>query len=194
MKGKNEELFNRMLSNKINKRHFYNSTNEKRNNNFIEEFDFKKTLNTLIINVDGERPLILFKKSPSPMKIKKSEILKNNYMSDGGIKKRSKKFFNLISNYSCKKQTKKESVKEKRHVLEIDAFRKAGFYVFKKLPFEYLLTGADGNVKEKIPTFMGVEHPVLEAFGEIVKIEPAVLRVFLTVKLDYLKNRNISVV
>ena len=113
MKGKNEELFNRMLSNKINKRHFYNSTNEKRNNNFIEEFDFKKTLNTLIINVDGERPLILFKKSPSPMKLKKSEILKNNYMSDGGMKRKSKKFFNLISNYSCKKQSKKESIKEK---------------------------------------------------------------------------------
>ena len=59
MKGKNEELFNRMLNNKINKRHFGINSLEKRKDSLREEVDFKKTINTLIINIDGEKPLIL---------------------------------------------------------------------------------------------------------------------------------------
>ena len=110
MKGKNEELFNRMLNNKINKRHFGINSLEKRKDSLREEVDFKKTINTLIINIDGEKPLILYKKSP--MKIKKSEFQKNKYMSDGGIKKKNKKFFNLICNYSCKKELKNEIMKD----------------------------------------------------------------------------------
>ena len=66
------------------------------------------------------------------MKIKKSEILKNNYMSDGGIKKRSKKFFNLISNYSCKKQSKKESVKEKDSSNNLKTKKNKSFSVSNK--------------------------------------------------------------
>ena len=110
MNNKNEELFNRMLKNQINKRHLGNNLKGKKKNNLRQEVDFKKILNTLILNIEGEKPLIIYKKSP--MKIKKLEIKTNNYMSDGGINKKNKRFFNLIANYSCKKETKNKIMKE----------------------------------------------------------------------------------
>ena len=111
MNDKNEYLFNRMRKNKINKRQLGINYFEKRKNNLGQEVDFKRTMNTLILNIDGEKPLIIYKKSP--LKVKKSEIKTNNYMSDGGLKKKNKKFFNFISNYSNKKEIKNRKIKEK---------------------------------------------------------------------------------
>ena len=111
MNDKNELLFNRMHKNKINKRQLGINFFEKNKNNLGQEIDFKRTINTLILNIDGEKPLIVYKKSP--MKIKKLEIKTNNYMSDGGLKKKNKKFFNLISNYSNKKEIKNRKINEK---------------------------------------------------------------------------------
>ena len=111
MNDKNEYLFNRMRKNKINKRQLGINYFEKKKNNLGQEVDFKRTMNTLILNIDGEKPLIIYKKSP--LKVKKSEIKTNNYMSDGGLKKKNKKFFNFISNYSNKKEIKNRKIKEK---------------------------------------------------------------------------------
>ena len=111
MNNKNEELFNRMSNNKINKRSLGISLKGKRKINLGQEINFTKSINTLILNINGEKPLIIYKKSPN--KNRKIEIKQNNYMSDGGMKKKNKRFFNLISNYSNKKEKINNLVKEK---------------------------------------------------------------------------------
>ena len=86
MNNKNEELFNRMSNNKINKRSLGISLKGKRKINLGQEINFTKSINTLILNINGEKPLIIYKKSPN--KNRKIEIKQNNYMSDGGMKKK----------------------------------------------------------------------------------------------------------
>ena len=54
------------------------------------------------MNTQGEKPLIMYQKSPNHHKI---GIKVNNYLSDGGINKKQKKYFNLISNYSSKSKS-----------------------------------------------------------------------------------------
>ena len=110
MNNKNEELFNRILNNNRNKRDLGINLKEKKKKNLRQKVDFIKTKNTLILNIEGEKPLIIYKKSP--LKKRKLEIQKNNYMSDGGIQKKNKRFFNMITNYSSKKETKNQIIKE----------------------------------------------------------------------------------
>ena len=114
MNNKNEELFNSLFNNRKNRSEMKLSFTEKRENNCRQDINFRKTINTLLLNINGEKPLIIYKKLPK--KIKKIEVKKNNYMSDGGIAKKNKRFFNLITNYSCKKESKNKSMKENDNI------------------------------------------------------------------------------
>ena len=114
MNNKNEELFNSLFNNRKNRSEMKLSFTEKRENNCRQDINFRKTINTLLLNINGEKPLIIYKKLPK--KIKKIEVKKNNYMSDGGIAKKNKRFFNLITNHSCKKESKNKSMKENDNI------------------------------------------------------------------------------
>ena len=113
MKNKNEDLFNSLFNKRKNKTSLRISFTENKKNNLGKDDNFKKSINSLILNINGEKPLIIYKKSPT--KIRKTEIKINNYLSDGGIKKKNKKYFNLICNYSCKKESKNIILKEKNN-------------------------------------------------------------------------------
>ena len=113
MKNKNEDLFNSLFNRRKNKTSLRISLTENKKNNFGKDENFKKSINSLILNINGEKPLIVYKKSPS--KIRTTEIKHNNYLSDGGIKKKNKKYFNLIANYSCKKESKNIILKENKN-------------------------------------------------------------------------------
>ena len=111
MKKRNEELFNSLFKDRFDKSPINNSLFKSKRKNFGTDIKFKKAINSLILNINGEKPLIIYKKSPT--RIKKTEIKHNNYMTDGGIEKKTKKFFNIISKYSCKKEVKNVVSKEK---------------------------------------------------------------------------------
>ena len=111
MKKRNEELFNSLFKDRFDKSPINNSLFKSKRKNFGTDIKFKKAINSLILNINGEKPLIIYKKSPT--RIKKTEIKHNNYMTDGGIGKKTKKFFNIISKYSCKKEVKNVVSKEK---------------------------------------------------------------------------------
>ena len=112
MDNKNESLLNSKPDIAYNKRLYGINSSEKRKKHSRTEINFRKIINTLILNINGEKPLIIYQKK-SPNKNIKIEIKQNNYMSDGGIKKKNKKYFNLISNYSSKKEITNKTIKEK---------------------------------------------------------------------------------
>lgn len=113
MKNKNEDLFNNLFNRRKNKTSLRINLTENKKNNFGKDDNFKKSINSLILNINGEKPLIIYKKSPT--KVRTTEIKHNNYLSDGGIKKKNKKYFNLIANYSCKKEPKNIILKENKN-------------------------------------------------------------------------------
>ena len=93
MKKRNEEFVNSLFKDRIDKSPINNSVFKGRKKNFGTDIKFKKAINSLILNINGEKPLIIYKKSPT--RIKKTEIKHNNYITDGGIGKKTKKFFNI---------------------------------------------------------------------------------------------------
>ena len=111
MNKKNEDIFNSLFKKRNNKSPIDIKLFKNRKKNFGSDIKFKRSINSLILNINGEKPLILYKKSPT--KIKKIELRHNNYMTDGGIEKKTKKFFNEISKYCSKKEIKNEVSKEK---------------------------------------------------------------------------------
>ena len=106
MNKKNEDIFNSLFKKRNNKSPIDIKLFKNRKKNFGSDIKFKRSINSLILNINGEKPLILYKKSPT--KIKKIELRHNNYMTDGGIEKKTKKFFNEISKYCSKKELKNE--------------------------------------------------------------------------------------
>ena len=111
MNKKNESLFNSLFKNRINKSPIDNKLFKNKKKKFGTDIKFKKVINSLILNIGGEKPLIIYKKSPT--KNRKVEIRHNNYMTDGGIAKKTKKFFNIITKYCFKKEAKNIIQKEK---------------------------------------------------------------------------------
>ena len=69
-KGELSEFLSKLESN-------YKNSLEKRKDSLREEVDFKKTINTLIINIDGEKPLILYKKSQDKVILSMKSLVKN---------------------------------------------------------------------------------------------------------------------
>ena len=86
MNKKNEDIFNSLFKKRNNKSPIDIKLFKNRKKNFGSDIKFKRSINSLILNINGEKPLILYKKSPT--KIKKFELRHNNYMTDGGILKK----------------------------------------------------------------------------------------------------------
>ena len=115
MNNKNEKVFNNILNNKQKKNFSRMSFIEKQKAKIIKEKNFKKIINTLILNTQGEKPLIMYQKSPNHHH--KIGIKINNYLSDGGINKKQKKYFNLISNYSSKRKSTQKNKNNQNNFL-----------------------------------------------------------------------------
>ena len=115
MNNKNEKVFNNILNNKQKKNFSRMSFIEKQKAKIIKEKNFKKIINTLILNTKGEKPLIMYQKSPNHHH--KIGIKINNYLSDGGINKKQKKYFNLISNYSSKRKSTQKNKNNQNNFL-----------------------------------------------------------------------------
>ena len=100
MNYKNENLINRNRNKFIKNNSVLISLMEVFNKKVNEGVDFRRTTSTCVLNTDGEKPLIIYFKSPKEFK-PKYDINQNtqNFMSDGGLNQKSKKFLNLLSEY-----------------------------------------------------------------------------------------------
>ena len=105
MDAKNDNLYNR-------NKYFFNicksirkSFVQMKNKKLNEGMDFRRTTSACILNTEGEKPLIIYYKSPKKKfhprgnRVFESQFNILNYISDGGVKQKKKKFLNLISNY-----------------------------------------------------------------------------------------------
>ena len=105
MKYKNENFINRNFYPFNKNKSFRVSFMEKYNKKVNEGIDFRRATSTCVLNTDGEKPLIIFIKSPKKTNtLFEKKMLENNnnilnYMSDGGLKQKNKKFYNLLSKY-----------------------------------------------------------------------------------------------
>ena len=105
MNEKNESFINNNLYSFKTAKSFRKSFVERESQKLNEEIDFRRTTSACILNTDGEKPLILYLKSIKQnnylFENKKFESLfeVNNYLSDGGLNQKRKKFLNLLSNY-----------------------------------------------------------------------------------------------
>ena len=105
MNDKNDLYINRKLYSFNKTRSFRTYFMEKENNKMNENIDFRRTTSACILKTDGEKPLILYLKSPKKHKHifenKKfeSQFCVNNYISDGGLKQKDNKFLYFLSKY-----------------------------------------------------------------------------------------------
>ena len=124
MNDKHENNFNRNIYSFNKNQSIKKSPTEQETKNSNIEIDFRRTTSVGILNTDGEKPLILYLKTP-----KRNYFLENkmfgsyldapNYISDGGLKQKRKKFLNLIYKYplnykfNSPTKNKKEIIKDK---------------------------------------------------------------------------------
>ena len=104
MNEKND-LYNKRKIYSFNKTHSFKKYFNLENIN-NKGTDFRRATSTCILNTDGEKPLILYFKSPTKNnhhifnnKQFESKYGITNYVSDGGLKQKNKKYLNLLSKY-----------------------------------------------------------------------------------------------
>ena len=123
MNYKNENFINRNLYPYNKSRSFRKSFMEKFNKQINEGFDFRRTTSSCVLNTDGEKPLILYIKSPEKINsILEKQILDTKFgileqMTDGGLKQKYKKFFNLLPNYHMNYNFH-SPIKQKKEILK----------------------------------------------------------------------------
>ena len=108
MNDKHEKHFNNKIISFNKNQSFRQFFMEKENKKLNEEIDFRRTTSACILNTEGDKPLILYLKTPK----KNRFLLENkkfgshfnipNYISDGGLNQKSKKFLNLLLAYPVK--------------------------------------------------------------------------------------------
>ena len=136
MNYKNENLINRNRNKFIKNNSVLISLMEVFNKKVNEGVDFRRTTSTCVLNTDGEKPLIIYFKSPKEFKPKydKNQNVQN-FMSDGGLNKKNKKFFNLLSEYPINYKFKSPIKYKKEKLNEIKKLKYNSLnYTQRKLP------------------------------------------------------------
>ena len=136
MNYKNENLINRNRNKFIKNNSVLISLMEVFNKKVNEGVDFRRTTSTCELNTDGEKPLIIYFKSPKEFKPKydKNQNVQN-FMSDGGLNKKNKKFFNLLSEYPINYKFKSPIKYKKEKLNEIKKLKYNSLnYTQRKLP------------------------------------------------------------
>ena len=118
MNDNNENSINRNLYSFNKSRFFKKSFIVRENKTPNNEIDFKRATNACILNTEGEKPLVLYLKSPKTNYLLENKISPSyfdipNYLSDGGLKQKRKKLLNLVSKYPINSSIKhnKEIIK-----------------------------------------------------------------------------------
>ena len=106
MNDKNETIINRNYFSFNKSNPFRKYFMERENKRLNEGIFFKRATSEGILNTNGEKPLVIYSKSSNKCKhflekrIFQSQFdINNNYISDGGLKQKNKKFLNLLSKY-----------------------------------------------------------------------------------------------
>lgn len=100
MNYKNENLINRNRNKFSKNKSVLISLMEVINKKENDGVDFRRTTSTCVLNTDGEKPQIIYFKSPKEFKPKYNKNQNvQNFMSDGGLNQKNKRFLNLLSNY-----------------------------------------------------------------------------------------------
>ena len=126
MNYKNENLINRNRNKFIKNNSVLISLMEVFNKKVNEGVDFRRTTSSCVLNTDGEKPLIIYFKSPKEYKPKydKNQNVQN-FMSDGGLNQKNKKFLNLLSEYPINYKFKSPIKYKKEKLNEIKKRRNA---------------------------------------------------------------------
>jgi hypothetical protein len=101
-----------------------------------EGVDFRRTTSSCVLNTDGEKPRIIYFKSPKEIKPKydKNQNIQN-FMSDGGLNQKSKKFLNLLSEYPINYKFKSPIKYKKEKLNEIKKLKYNSLnFTQRKLP------------------------------------------------------------
>ena len=136
MNYKNENLINRNRNKFIKNNSVLISLMEVFNKKVNEGVDFRRTTSSCVLNTDGEKPLIIYFKSPKEYKPKydKNQNVQN-FMSDGGLNQKNKKFLNLLSEYPINYKFKSPIKYKKEKLNEIKKLKYNSLnFTQKKLP------------------------------------------------------------
>ena len=159
MNEKNDNFYNR-------NKYFFNicksirkSIVQMKTKKLNEGLDFRRTTSACILNTEGEKPLILYHKSPKKKfqkrenKVFESQFNILHYISDGGLKQKKNKILNLIShspfNYKnnspnkYKKENKKNLKKNNYNSLSTNANR---ILTKNKTSIEYFNYNEEPNI------------------------------------------------
>ena len=159
MNEKNDNFYNR-------NKYFFNicksirkSIVQMKTKKLNEGLDFRRTTSACILNTEGEKPLILYHKSPKKKfqkrenKVFESQFNILHYISDGGLKQKKNKILNLISHSpfiyknnspnKYKKENKKNLKKNNYNSLSTNANR---ILTKNKTSIEYFNYNEEPNI------------------------------------------------